>query len=677
MKIQALVIMLSTMIGGITIVQAADFSAKALEQAAAAYSKPNGALIAMQQLEQQDNGFVPLMLNSCFHYGLVGCPKNLTIAKTYESQKSEIQQQLQYLAEKNNVEAYNWLGNIELTKGNESGYQQALNYFGKSAALNNPYGIHAVGQMYEQGWGVPRNYNKAIDLYRRSANLGFVFSMINLGAMYYQGLGVMQDYNIAIEWYRKAADLENTDAMITLGTMYYQGLGVIQDHNNAVEWYEKAADLGNANAMIMLGAIYSKGQGVTQNHQKAFDWYEKAAYLGDVTAMYNLGVMYIKGIGVTQDNTKAAEWLEKSASLGNSDAMLALGILLEGGFGITQDLKRAVELYKKSADMGNTLAQKNLARLKPDIGDYALAGLVLAGYGLYKVVEGGAKVVGAVGSGAVDVLSDPALSAAMQQQTASMQRELDRQRTQEIEAKAYSAWMAAERSKAIMNSSSYSSSSFSSSSTSSASSSGSSSYTASSLSKSSSSSGGNNTNIDAIDKKAKEEKGKYLKAEEQKQLEQQKAYEAKLTKEQKERMEEEKQRELQLANEKREKDRLAEKERQEREHLAQKQREEKEKADYLASLKRGIQLKARNCYGGNYVVGLAPKRSSKLVSGINVHYRAYCPSGGSYSGISKNFIGIGTDCFTGDTTGNEIPKSVLSCKAEDMTVEVTNVTPTR
>ena len=168
-----------------------------------------------------------------------------------------------------------------------------------------------------------------------------------------------------------------------------------------------------------------------------------------------------------------------------------------------------------------------------------------------------------------------------------------------------------------------------------------------------------------------------MKAEEQKQLEQQKAYEVKLAKEQKEREEEERQREIQLANEKREKDRQAEKERKEREQLAQKQREEQAKANYLAGLRSGIRLQARSCYGENYIVGIRPKTSPQLVSGIDVHYRAYCPSGGSYSGISKNFIGIGTDCFTGDTTGNQIPEGTLSCKAEDMVVEVTKVTATR
>ena len=220
-------------------------------------------------------------------------------------------------------------------------------------------------------------------------------------------------------------------------------------------------------------------------------------------------------------------------------------------------------------------------------------------------------------------------------------------------------------------------------STSSLSSSLSSSYSASSSSKSSgssSSSSGGNSNIGEINKKYQTEREKNLKVQEQKKLEQQKAYEAKLAKEQKEREEEERQREIQLANERREKERQAEKERKEREQLVKKQREEQERNNYLTNVKNNLRLKAVNCYGNNFAVGQIPKGLGlSKHGGINVHYRSSCPGGGRYNGISKNFIGMIAGCL-GDTfsqDGGLIPKDALSCKAEDMTVDVTNVTFTR
>lgn len=311
---------------------------------------------------------------------------------------------------------------------------------------------------------------------------------------------------------------------------------------------------------------------------------------------------------------------------------------------------------------------------KRSIGSYTIQGVIKGLEGVGSGVKAGASVV----SGVVDILADPALSAAMQQQTTNMQRELDRQRREEIEVKAYSARMAAERRQASISSSSSSLSSSSSSSFGS-----SSSYSASSSSKSSgssSSSSGGNSNIGEINKKYQTEREKNLKVQEQKKLEQQKAYEAKLAKEQKEREEEESQREIQLANEKREKDRQAEKERKEREQLVKKQRVEQERNNYLTNVKNNLRLKAVNCYGNNFAVGQIPKGLGlSKHGGINVHYRAYCSGGGSYSGISKNFIGMMAGCF-GDTNSHDgglIPKEVLSCKASEMTVDVTNVTFTR
>lgn len=139
--------------------------------------------------------------------------------------------------------------------------------------------------------------------------------------------------------------------------------------------------------------------------------------------------------------------------------------------------------------------------------------------------------------------------------------------------------------------------------------------------------------------------------------------------------------EQQLQEKKRKAEELAAQKKQvEKERLEKKQNEEKAKLEFLAKLRGEIQLMARTCYGANYVVGKRPKTSSTdPVSGINVHYRVTCGSNGSigHNGISRNFIGIGTDCFTGDTPGNEIPKGALSCKAEEMVVEVTQVTSTR
>lgn len=333
MKKQILTVMLGTMIGSITIVQAANFSAQALEQAAAAYNKPNGALAAMQQLEQQDNGFVPLMLNKCFQIGEVGCPQDAKKAQIYASSKDGILQQLQRLVENNDQsEAYYWLGRSQSTD------------------------------------------------------------------------------ELAIPWYQKAAALDYAPAMNMLGRIY-------QNRNNntqAVEYYQKAVNLGDATAMFNLALMYRNGQGIAQDYIKAIVWYEKAADLGKAEAMNDLGYMYYKGLGVEQDYQQAMVWYLKAADLGYATSMDWLGWLYEHGEGVPEDKNQAIAWYTKAKDLGSLSAKKNLSRVDPSM-------LSIAGKGLGKGVVGGVKIVGSILGGVVDILADPALSNALQQQTASMQ----------------------------------------------------------------------------------------------------------------------------------------------------------------------------------------------------------------------------------------------------------------
>ncbi len=108
---------------------------------------------------------------------------------------------------------------------------------------------------------------------------------------------------------------------------------------------------------------------------------------------------------------------------------------------------------------------------------------------------------------------------------------------------------------------------------------------------------------------------------------------------------------------------------------AEKQAAAEQARTYLETMARGTQLKARTCYGDMYVVGMRPKVSPEAVPCIDVHYRARCPGSNAYiDGVGSNFIGIATDCFTGDTFETFKIKPTPSCPAEVMQVTVRAVT---
>jgi hypothetical protein len=108
------------------------------------------------------------------------------------------------------------------------------------------------------------------------------------------------------------------------------------------------------------------------------------------------------------------------------------------------------------------------------------------------------------------------------------------------------------------------------------------------------------------------------------------------------------------------------------EQAAQKLAEEEAVRKYLAAVASGTTLKARRCPGGYYLVGLRPKIKPEVVPCIDVLYRAQCAgSNGSSDGIGKNFIGIATDCYMGDTFKVE---PTPACPVEDVKVTIRAVT---
>ena len=289
-----------------------------------------------------------------------------------------------------------------------------------------------------------------------------------------------------------------------------------------------------------------------------------------------------------------------------------------------------------------------------------------------EIVEGAISATG-------DLLTDPAFITAVNQVSQDMNRQLEQKRVQDL--KAYNVQKTTSNQQT--NTSSKQSSTTSALNSSTANKSAVVNTSSSTNNNSNSKSGGqlitsqqtsthnkqDTPNNDAVAQLQRDKEDKELEA---KLAKEKKELEAKLAKEKKE-LEEK------LAKEKKELELKAEKQRQEQEKLAQKQRELQEKNNYLSNVKNNLRLQVNSCFGENYVVGQLPQGlgSSKHVSKINVHYRVHCPGTSGYNGVSRNFVGMGTSCFTGDTLakdGGLIPKSVLSCKAQEMTVQVVDVT---
>jgi TPR repeat protein len=84
-------------------------------------------------------------------------------------------------------------------------------YFKKILSIakkeNNSYEKLMIGHMYLIGDNVEIDHEKAIEWYQKSAELENVYAIHGLACMYEEGIAVKKDYEKTIEFYKKAIDL--------------------------------------------------------------------------------------------------------------------------------------------------------------------------------------------------------------------------------------------------------------------------------------------------------------------------------------------------------------------------------------------------------------------------------------------------------------------------------------
>jgi len=242
----------------------------------------------------------------------------------------------------------------------------------------------SLGQMNEQGQGVPRDEKRAFSRYRQAAEAGNAEAQFWLAEKYEQGLGVPLNKKIATQWYVKSAEggfapaqakivaretarvalrdkeliqaranaefdakktvpqvdeskvaanivekpvaVEAVPLEVSGKTALQTGLEAYQsgDYANALKVLLPLANKGDAAAQLYLGMMNEMGQGTAQNYARAAVRYRQAAEQGNAEAQYRLAGRYALGLGVLKDKKLADEWYGKSAALGHPGALAQL-----------------------------------------------------------------------------------------------------------------------------------------------------------------------------------------------------------------------------------------------------------------------------------------------------------------------------------------------------------------
>lgn len=237
-------------------------------------------------------------------------------------------------------------------------YKVALSGFleleSKDQADDNLY--YKLGTMFKKGLGTDVDMDRAIDYFKRSAEMNNKNGLYEYGKALLLGEHIPQDKEKAVKMFEKAIKPENINAERFLAFEYISGEHLEQDIEKGLAMFTECAESGDAFACYKLGKIYFKGEIVLQDLDKA-EKYLLFAENNEFT-QYALGQLYLQK--EKYDIKKAVDYFEKSADK-NMWSSYQLGRLyLFGVEGLEKDKENAAQWFTKSANDGNEYAQNML-----------------------------------------------------------------------------------------------------------------------------------------------------------------------------------------------------------------------------------------------------------------------------------------------------------------------------
>lgn len=314
---------------------------------------------------KQKNKFAQFSLANLYYYGS-GVEKDLSQAFLWYQRSSS---QGQPYAAYSIAQMYRY--GEYVTKDNDTAqryYKQALSGFLKieSDDMANDDLFYKLGQMFKFGLGTDSDVTKAIEYFRRSAEMNNKNGLFEYGKALLIGEHIPQDTDSALKILEKAVKLKNSNAKRFLALEYISGEHLEQDIEKGIALLTECADSGDVIASYRLGKIYLQGEIMFQNLDKA----ERYLLLAEDNeyVQYALAKLYLQE--EKYEIQKAVNYFGRSADK-NHWASYQLGrIYLFGAAELTKDKEQAIEWFTKSANDGNEYAQAmldNISKFENDL----------------------------------------------------------------------------------------------------------------------------------------------------------------------------------------------------------------------------------------------------------------------------------------------------------------------
>lgn len=287
----------------------------------------------------------------------------------------------------------------------------------KSSKLGYAPAQRALGVMYAEGIGTPKDPQKsyalfesaastgdaralylmanttlsgpkvAVELYEKAAKLGSIAAQLAL-AQYYQHI---QQHAVAFEWFEKASKstparhrhprhisildfsvgflAQRNTARLMVARYRYNGWGNVEKSTSwAFKEFKALSDEDYADAYYWLAAWYEE---IDNNLDLAFQYYKKGAVAGDTDCQFQVAYMLSNGYRnkewkLIKDMEESFSWYMSAAKRGHVTAQYCLGLFYENGLLMECNISDAIYWYTLAAESNMTLAMVRLARLLED-----------------------------------------------------------------------------------------------------------------------------------------------------------------------------------------------------------------------------------------------------------------------------------------------------------------------
>jgi TPR repeat protein len=302
-----------------------------------------------------------------------------------------------YLEDENPQESMRWM--LEAALNNHSGalfqcglqyeineeFEQAFEFFMKSAQQDNVDAIPIVASYFENGVLAPVDVSTAIKWYKKGVEMGSKESQYKLGKIYLiqgkyyeafqlfkdsddyppsqyelsqcylRGIGIKMDKILSQKWLIQAAKNDFIDAQRFLGECFGSGeCNIKKNDGESFKWYMKAAKQNDAWSQFQIGGFYESGKGTEKNLLKAFHWYSKS---NTTLAIYKTGTFLQEGIGVKKNSYQAYQTLKLNQESDHIPSLVSLAILCDE----LGKLEKSFSLFEKSSALGDSFSAYQLA----------------------------------------------------------------------------------------------------------------------------------------------------------------------------------------------------------------------------------------------------------------------------------------------------------------------------